>query len=97
MSNNISTPKIRAKFLTSEKMKIRMNKGKEEIEKLINRTIDRKRYIRNIGFYLIPGILIRRVTKNAQRNNYLALSINKEKCSQCMLCLTGGLFLYSNV
>jgi len=87
MSNNISTPKIRSNFVTSEKMKIRMNKGKEEIEKLINRIIGKKRYIRNIGFYLIPGMLIRRVTRNAQRDNYLALSINKEKCCKCMLCI----------
>jgi NAD-dependent dihydropyrimidine dehydrogenase PreA subunit/flavodoxin len=88
MSNNISTPKIKASFLESKEMKIRMDKGKEEIEKLINRVIDKKRYIRNIGFYLIPGIAIRKATTNAQKNNYLSLSINQEKCSQCMLCVT---------
>ena len=88
MSNNISTPKIKANLLESKTMKIRMDKGKEEIEKLINRLINKKRSIRNIGFYLIPGIVVRKATTNAQKNNYLSLSINQEKCSHCMLCVT---------
>jgi NAD-dependent dihydropyrimidine dehydrogenase PreA subunit len=87
MSNNISTPKIKANFLESKEMKKRMDKGKEEIEKLINRVIEHKRYIRNIGFYLIPGIVVRKATRKAQKNNYLSLSINQEKCSKCMLCI----------
>jgi len=87
LSNNISTPKIRTNFPTNAKMKIRMQKGKEEIESLINRIIGKRRYIKNIGVYLIPGILIRRATRNAQKDNYLALSVNQEKCSKCMLCI----------
>ncbi len=87
MSNNVSTPKIKANFITRDQLKIRMNKGKEKIERLINRVASGKGYIRNIGFYLVPGVFIRKASKNAVRDSYLTLSINKEKCRQCMLCL----------
>ena len=87
MSNSISTPKVKSNFLTNEKMRIRMDKNKVGIEKLVIRLLSKKKYIRNIGFYLLPGMLIRKVTKNGQKNNYLALSVNKEKCSCCMTCV----------
>lgn len=87
MSNNISTPKIKANFLESKEMKIRMDKGREEIEKLIKRVMNHKRFIRNIGFYLLPGIIIRKATRKAQMNNYLSLSVNQEQCSRCMICI----------
>lgn len=87
MSNNISTPKIKADFIESKEMKIRMGKGKKEIEILIGKLIGKKRYIKNTGIYLVPGMIIRKATTGAQKNNYLALSINQEKCSKCMLCI----------
>lgn len=87
MSNNISTPKVKASFLESKEMNKRMEKGKEKIQKLINEITDNKKYIRNIGLYLIPGIIIRRAAKNAINDNYLSLSIDKEKCIKCMLCI----------
>lgn len=87
MSNNISTPKIRANFLTSEKMKKRMIKGKDKIERLIYSLINQKPYIRNIGLYLLPGIFIRKASEKGKKNNYKALSVDKEKCSLCMTCV----------
>jgi NAD-dependent dihydropyrimidine dehydrogenase PreA subunit/flavodoxin len=87
MSNNISTPKIKADFLTSEKMKKRMSKGKDEIERLIYSLIHEKQYIRNIGLYLLPGVFIRKASENGKKNNYQALSVDKEKCSRCMACV----------
>lgn len=86
MSNNISTPKLKAAFLTSKKMKKRMSRGKDEIERMICRLVHEKMYIRNIGLYLLPGIIIRKVSKNGKRNNYKTLSVDKEKCSGCMIC-----------
>jgi len=87
ISNNISTPKIKSNFIKRDKIEKRMDKSKEVIIKLINRIASGKGYIRNIGFYLIPGIFVRKASRNGQRDNYLALSINTEKCSQCMICL----------
>jgi len=87
MSNNISTPKLRAEFSTSEEMKKRMNQGKKELEKLIDKIIQGKKHIRNVGFYLLPGIVVRKALVKALKKNYLALSVDKEKCSRCMLCV----------
>lgn len=100
ISNNISTPKIKANFIKSDKVEIRMEKGKEKIERLIDKVARGKGYIRNIGFYLIPGIFVRKASRKAVRYSYLTLSINKEKCSQCMLCLkncpTKSIAFYEN-
>lgn len=87
MSNNISTPKIRADFLTSIKMKKRMSKGKDEIERMIYSIVHQKTYIRNIGLYLLPGVFIRKVSESEKKNNYQTLSVDKEKCSRCMTCV----------
>jgi len=87
ISNNISTPKIKGNFPNSQKLKIRMDKSRYTISKLIDRLSVKKKYIRNIGFYLLPGIIIRKAASKGLKDNYLALSINKEKCCQCMLCV----------
>ncbi|MDP4115664.1 MAG: EFR1 family ferrodoxin [Bacteroidota bacterium] len=87
ISNNLSTPKVKANIQTKENLKIRMNKSKERIEKLVNRLLEEKKYIRNIGFYLLPGIIIRKATKKGRANCYQVLSVDKEKCSLCMICV----------
>lgn len=87
ISNNISTPKIKASFISSEIMKERMNKGKAKIDKLTYSITNQRTHIRNIGFYLLPGVLIRNASKNGKKNNYKVLSVDKERCSQCMTCV----------
>jgi NAD-dependent dihydropyrimidine dehydrogenase PreA subunit len=87
ISNNISTPKIKAKFISSEMLKVRMNKGKDKIDKLAYSITNQRPHIRNIGFYLLPGVFIRKATKNGKKNNYKDLSVDKERCSQCMTCV----------
>lgn len=87
LSNNISTPKLKANFITSEELGKRMNKGKEKIEKLVDKLIQGRKHVQNIGFYLLPGVLIRKASKKALEENYLALSVDKERCCKCMLCV----------
>jgi flavodoxin len=60
MSNNISTPKLKANFQTQQNLKKRMASGMEKTEKLVEALLSRKKYIKNIGPYLIPGIFIRK-------------------------------------
>ncbi len=87
LSNNVSTPKHRATIQSEENLKKRMKQSEAKIEKLVNKLITRKKYIRNIGFYLLPGILIRKATKKGMINCHLSFSIDKERCKKCMLCI----------
>ncbi len=87
LSNNLSTPLLKASIQSNDNIKIRIERNKLVISKIVNHIITKKKYIRNIGPYLIPGYIIRKVTKKSQKDCYLALSVNKDQCKKCMLCV----------
>ncbi|WP_160672288.1 EFR1 family ferrodoxin [Clostridium sp. C8-1-8] len=87
LCNNISTPKLKIKALSTDKMNKRKEKAKGQLLKMIDMMLEGKKYINGVGFYLIPNIFIRRVSKDAIENNYKALSIDIATCSRCMLCV----------
>lgn len=105
LSNNVSTPSLKANIQSKNNLKIRLAINKSVISKVVDHIIAKKKYIRNIGLYLIPGCFIRRLSKKGKANCYLSLSINEDLCKKCMLCLnkcptksitfTDGIFSFS--
>ena len=63
MSNNVSVPTMRLALLPTERLKKRMARAVKKIQKLLDRIALNKKYIRNIGPYLLPGVFIRRATE----------------------------------
>lgn len=87
ISNNLSTPKVKAKFKTGKDLEKNMYKAINKMNVLINKLINKEQYITNIGPYLIPGMVIRKLLSKKVKNGYLELSINSEKCIHCNFCL----------
>ena len=85
--NNISTPKIKSKPIDSVKLEKRKVRSKIILEKMINKILQNKRYITGIGPYLIPGLVIRKISKKGIADSYLALGINLKTCNRCMMCV----------
>jgi len=46
-----------------------------------------KKMIEGIGPHLLVGILIRRILRDAIKNNYQNMRVDMEKCSACMRCV----------
>lgn len=87
ISNNLSTPKVKAKLKTGKDLEKSMEKAIYKINVLVDKLINKERYITNIGPYLIPGMVIRNLLFKKVKKGYLELSINNEKCMHCNFCL----------
>lgn len=87
LCNNISTHSHRSTPITKEKLDIRKKKAIIELNKLINTVLSSEKRIKGIGPYLLPGIMIRKISKAKIKNHYQVLSIQKSTCTECMLCV----------
>jgi len=87
ISNNVSTPTIKANPVGSDELKIRLEMAEKKINELVDRLILGEKYIKNIGPYLLGGLIIRKVSKKGLRNSYLAHSVDLNKCRRCMVCV----------
>ncbi len=87
ISNNISTPKMKAKFKTGDDLEKSKNKAISKINVLADKLINNEHHITDIGPYLIPGMIIRNFLSKKVKNGYLELSINNEKCRHCNFCI----------
>lgn len=87
LSNNISTPKLKSKIQDMESINSRLEKSKLVLLKVANCILMNKRYVTNIGPYLLPGFVIRKILKQAQSNCYLSLSVDNKRCIKCMRCV----------
>ena len=85
--NNISTPTVKSNFVSKEVLIKRLSRCQKKIDKLIEKLISDQEHIRNIGPYLIAGILIRRALADGKENSYSLLSVDINRCSSCMLCV----------
>lgn len=87
LCNNISTYKHKSKLINDEELKHRKKLAIDELNILIQRLLSSQKYMKGIGPYLLPGILIRKKSQVAIQNNYQSLSVQTETCNQCMLCV----------
>jgi len=88
ISNNVSTTYMaKANPVNNEERIVRMDIAKKIILKLADSLITGEKHIKNIGLYLISGILIRKISKKTLKDCYLSLSIKMEKCKRCMICV----------
>ncbi len=87
LSNNISTPKIKADLIGPEELEQRKKRAALELEEAADAIIAGKKRIKGFGPYLIPGIMIRKVAKKGIKENYKDLSVRRETCSRCMQCV----------
>ena len=86
MFNNISTPRLKSKILSIDIRKSRKEKITMLIQVKADLFIAGKRRREGIGPYLIPGIIIGRLSYRKIRENHKALSVGNE-CTQCMQCV----------
>lgn len=87
LCNNVSTYKHKTAPITDEKLRIRKQRAIVELRRLIQDILSCKRHIKGIGFYLLPGIVIRKISKHSVRTHYQALSVQASTCIECMLCV----------
>lgn len=87
LSNDVSTPSVKTNIRSGESLKKRLEKSKLVINKTVDHLLSKSRYVRNIGPYLIPGLIIRKATEKGQKNCYLSLSVDKDRCRKCMRCV----------
>ncbi len=87
IANNSSTPLLKTNPVSENEMERRKSNAVSELQKLLNRLADGKKYIRGIGPYLIPGIIIRKTTAKSKDNFYKRQKVDLSLCSLCMICL----------
>ncbi len=87
MCNNISTYKIKSNFVSPATLSIRKIQAKNRLEIMVNRLLKEKMYIKGIGLYLIPGIIIRKKTGPAMHSHYKELGVHTDTCNRCMACV----------
>jgi ferredoxin len=85
--NNISTPKLKVDKISDVKLSKRKEKAKKELSIMVERLVLNKSYITGIGPYLIPGIIIRKNSKEMIKNNFKALNVTMDTCIRCMWCV----------
>ncbi len=87
LCNNVSTNSHKTPPITEEKLNIRKQAAVAELRKLVQDIQSGKRHIRGIGFYLLPGIIIRKVSNQSVKSHYKVLSVQTNTCTKCMLCV----------
>jgi ferredoxin len=87
LTNNISAPEMRTKIADAEQLERRKTKALPKLRTLIHKLAHGEKYIRGIGPYVLPGIIIRRTLGRKIRECHKILSIDINKCTRCMLCV----------
>jgi NAD-dependent dihydropyrimidine dehydrogenase PreA subunit len=87
MCNNISTYKIKSDIISPIALSKRKVQARSRLEILKNRLLTGKKYIKGMGLYLIPGIIIRKKTGPAVHSHYKDLGVQLNTCSRCMSCV----------
>ncbi len=71
----------------TEIAKIRMQAAELELQKSAEALAKSEKYIKGYGFYLLPGIIIRRITSVMIKENYKSMFIEKQLCNKCGVCI----------
>ena len=87
LCNNVSTHSHSAAPITEEELSIRKQRAIVELSKLIQDILSCKKHIEGIGPYLLPGIIIRKLSRKNVKNHYQELSVQASTCTGCMLCV----------
>lgn len=87
LANNSSVPGLRVDPAGGAKLaKRRARAGRLLAEMLVALAVGKK-YVRGIGPYLIPGMVIRRLIGARLRNNHRSLSVDTRRCTRCLRCV----------
>lgn len=89
LCNNVSTHSHKTASISEEKLSTRKQAAVAELRKLIQGILSGKKHIKGIGFYLLPGIIIRKISKQSVKSHYKTLSVQTCTCTRCMLCVRG--------
>ncbi|UCC20935.1 MAG: EFR1 family ferrodoxin [Promethearchaeota archaeon] len=87
LTNNVSTPGLKINPIPHKKLVKRKKKSIKKLDKFYGKIIKNKKRIRGIGPWLVPGMLIRRITAPKMNLNYQRLSINLDTCNNCEICI----------
>lgn len=67
--------------------KIRRQTAERELLTSAQALAKREKHIKGYGFYLLPGIMIRRITSVMINENYKNMFIEKQLCNKCGVCI----------
>ena len=84
---NITVPGKKTGKIKEKSLQNRKCRAVRKLKKLADCLIEDHRYIRGIGAYLIPGIVIRKKLQKGILENYKELSVDDKTCTNCMRCL----------
>lgn len=87
LCNNASTPNMRTKPISSDKLEARKRSASHLLKRSLYCLLNDKRFICGRRPYLIPGILIRKFSRQAIKECYASLSIDMSNCVQCLNCV----------
>jgi NAD-dependent dihydropyrimidine dehydrogenase PreA subunit len=87
LCNNISTPKMKVKPIGKDQLEKRKSAARLKLSKFVDRLTAGKRYIEGIGPYLLPNILVRKMSRKGIQDHYKSFSVNPDTCKNCMLCV----------
>jgi NAD-dependent dihydropyrimidine dehydrogenase PreA subunit len=89
LCNNVSTHSHKTAPITDEKLSIRKQHAVVELHNLIKDILSNKKHMKGIGFYLLPGMVIRKISNQSVKKHYQTLSVQTSTCTKCMLCVQG--------
>jgi NAD-dependent dihydropyrimidine dehydrogenase PreA subunit len=87
LANNISRPGLKMASVPAEVLEKRKNEGLKDLASLFQHLTTGQKYIKGIGPYLLPGIIIRRVSAPRIQRNYQSFSVDLERCTRCLNCV----------
>ncbi|MFX0145042.1 MAG: EFR1 family ferrodoxin, partial [Candidatus Hodarchaeota archaeon] len=88
LTNNFSTPGLRINPVSHKKLEKRKKKSIKKLNKLYGKIIKNKKRLKGIGPWLIPGMLIRKITTPKMKLSYQRFSINSDTCNSCNVCVS---------
>jgi ferredoxin/flavodoxin len=106
LSNNASAPDFKTNVFNGNDLESRKERALIKIKKYASVLINNRMMITGIGPYLLPGYIIRKMTKQKINNCNDIWSVDQNRCLHCNLCIkmcptnsidsTNGVFEFKN-
>jgi len=87
MFNDVTTPSVRGRILPLRDRLARRPAVEASLEACAKSIAGGERKIEGIGPYLLPGLVIGRLSRDRLRDNWKALSVDPGRCMQCLRCV----------
>lgn len=86
MFNDVTTPSVHGKVLPTELRAARRPRIEASLDAIAKSMSDGERRIQGIGPYLLPGLVIGRLSRDGLRDNWKSLSVDPGRCARCLRC-----------